>query len=52
MCIGIGRPDPKRAGELLHPKKVEAKAMHEATISLLLMAVVMFPCFLAMVTPE
>jgi hypothetical protein len=34
------------------PKEVETKTMHEATVYLLLVVIVMFPCFLSMTTPE
>jgi hypothetical protein len=40
------------AGELTAPKKVETTAMHDALVALLLMAIVMFPCFLSMETPS
>ena len=33
-------------------KKVEMTTMHEAMVSLLLMVIVMFPCFLSAATPE
>ena len=47
-----GRRDIGGAGESISPWKVRLQPMHDALVALLLMAIVMFPCFFTMGAPE
>jgi hypothetical protein len=51
MCLAAAARDSGRAGGT-SANGIEEMKMHQATVSLLLMAIVLFPCFLSMATPE